>query len=154
MTNYYKYLKDKTIKGKIPNICELIFLAYAIILILIIPSFVEERLIIGSFFIDIVVRVFIILSLYQSIHFILNLERLISRFFKGVITFRVSELNKGGKIIFVTFSILSGFSAYLILDNLLLFLIPNLGHYSKVFASIFGLFISTPLLVKALFKDQ
>jgi hypothetical protein len=69
MMDHYEHIVDRMRRIKCQDICIFIYLAYSIIMILIIPSFVKERLIIGSVFFDFLIRVFIVFSLYQSIHF-------------------------------------------------------------------------------------
>lgn len=141
-------------KEKCPSIGVIIFLIYSIALILVIPTFVKERILIGSFFIDLLFRAFIVLSLYQSIHFVFYFEQSVTRFYKGVVSFKISDLSKERKNLLVIFCILSGVSAYILLNNLLLFFIPNLGQFSKLFASVYGLCGSLPILFKIVSKDK
>lgn len=152
--NLYKLLLTKIQRGKCPSICKHIFLIYSIIMILIIPSFVKERLLIYSFFFDLIIRVIIFLSLYQSTSFVYNFEQSISRFYGGVVSVKIYELKKMKKIFFVSFCILSGLSTYLIFNFMLSIFIPTLGQFSKVVASIFGLNISIPLIIKTIRRDN
>lgn len=148
MMDHYAHIVDRMRRIKCQDIRIFIYLAYSTIIILIIPSLVKERLIIGSVFFDFLIRVFIVLSLYQSIHFAFNFEQSISKFYGGVVSFRVSELDKTRKSFLVIFCLLSGLLTYLILNFLLSFLIPVLGPLTKIFASIFGLCIAIPVWVK------
>jgi membrane associated rhomboid family serine protease len=86
--------------------------------------------------------------LYSAFTSQFTFEQSISKFYGGVVSFRVSELDKTKKSFLVIFSLLSGLLTYLILNFLLSFLIPVLGPLTKIFASIFGLCIAIPVWVK------
>lgn len=148
--NLYRGLSNKTQKVNYPNISIFIFLVYSMIMILVIPSFIKERILIISFVFDLIIRVFIVISLYQSIHFVLYFEQSITRFYEGAISFKLSDLNKERKILLVIYCILSGVIAYILLNYVLCFFIPSLGQFSKIFALIFGLYASIPIPLKML----
>ncbi len=130
------------------NIYIYIFSGYSILMILLIPSFVKERLIIGSSLFDFLLRVFIVFSLYQSVHFVFYFEESVSKFYGNTVSFKVSELDGTKKIFYMAFSILSGLSTYLILYQILKFYIPFLGPITKICAFIFGMYIVIPMVIK------
>jgi hypothetical protein len=131
-----------------------IFFFYSITMLLILPAFFKERVLIISTLIDFLIKILIVFSLCQSFHFLTHFEQSITRFYYGAAPFRISGLRKGMKSCLVIFSLLSGISTYLIMEFLLSRFLPTLLHYTKYFAFIFALFISIPLLLKMKTREK
>jgi len=113
---------------------------------IVIPFYMNRKYIFSSFVVDLLVRLVLTFSSWQSAYYVTHLEESTARFFKGAENLSISEPSFVKKIINVFLGIAGGYAAFIFYKYTLGVFAPFLEKIILIFSLLIGLLTAIPLI--------
>ncbi len=134
-------------KKEVKKIYTLILTSLTIILLIIVPFFIERTETFGSAAFDLLVRIYITYSNYSLFHFVSHLDQYYAKFYQGAsMTNFFAEPDILKKIVNIAAAIFAGCAGGLFYYLSLSFFIPILNIFSLILSIMVGLLITLPMM--------